>query len=51
MDIEKRIAELYCSNPAAVNSLFINGRLYLKDEIRAMLKNTWINQNVPVLTF
>ena len=36
MDIEKRIAELYCSNPAAVNSLFINGRLYLKDEIRAI---------------
>jgi hypothetical protein len=36
MDLEKRIAEIYCSNPAAVSSLFINGKFYSKDELRTI---------------
>jgi hypothetical protein len=44
MDVEKRIAEIYCANPAAVKSLFINGKLYSKDDLRAIAEK-YLNES------
>ena len=44
MDVEKRIAEIYCANPAAVQSLFINGKLYSKDDLLAIAKK-YLNES------
>lgn len=33
VSIKKRIAEMYCENPTYINSLYIDGKVYSREEV------------------